>query len=133
MKALLATILILSQPVFGQAAEVTSETIGEWEASLPQADALILSQIKTKAMEEYHFEDEGQACGGATGNYEMTDYYTFESFKGQIAHKIKLKFHVTQSKNYCRSEALLECEAPVTIYTAESVSMGKWVCTIIEN
>jgi len=129
MKALIFLVLVNGWN-FAIAAQPT-ESIKDWDSAIPQAQAAILNQVKTQAYQDYLWEDEGASCGGATANYILADYYTFESLQGEVAHRLKLKFNVTQSKNYCQSEALLECVAPVTVYSAERFRVGQWRCTVV--
>lgn len=129
MKAILTT-LILSLGMTANA-ETATEIFG-WDSTLPNAESNVVSQIQTYAIENHYTEVEQGSCGGDTGALELTNYYTFESYEGELTHKIKIKFLVTGSYNYCEGEVVSECEVPLTLYSESHVSMGRPNCTVVE-
>ena len=129
MKSTLISLVLLLG--FSANANTAIEVLG-WDSALPKAEQVAISHIQTYAIENHFAEEREGSCGGDTAGFELTNYYTYESFDGELTHKIKVKFLVTGSYKYCEGEVVSECEAPMTLYSENHVSMGKVRCTVIK-
>ena len=129
MKATLISLVLLLG--FSAKADTAIEVLG-WDATLPKAEQMVVSQIQTYAIENHYADEREGRCGGETAGFELTNYFTYESFEGELTHKIKIKFLVTGSYKYCEGEVVSECEVPMTLYSENHVSLGKARCTVIE-
>lgn len=129
MKTVLLTLLLSLS--FATQAQAAAQIMG-WDSALPQAEQSVIHQIQTYAIENYYTEVEQGSCGGDTAGFELSNYYTFESFNGELIHKIKVKVFVSGSYKHCQGEVISECEAPVTLYSANHISMGQWRCTVVQ-
>ena len=129
MKSTLICLFLLFG--FTAQADTAVEVLG-WDSALPQAERMVISQIQTYAIENHYTEVEQDSCGGDTAAFELTNYYTHESFEGELMHKVKVKFMVTSSYRYCEGVVISECEVPMTLYSESHVSMGKPRCTVVE-
>ena len=126
--SLISLILLLG---FSAQADTAIEVLG-WDSALPRAEHMVVSKIQTYAIENHYAEEREGTCGGDTAAFELTNYHTYESYKGELTHKVKIKFLVTGSFNYCEGEVVSECEVPMTLYSENHVSMGKPRCTVVE-
>ena len=112
-------------------ADTAIEIFG-WDSALPNAQNQVVRQVQSYAIENFRYDHWQGSCGGDTADFELSNYYTHESFEGELIHKIKVKVLVTHSYRHCEDVVVSECEVPLTVYTANHVTMAKWQCTVVD-
>lgn len=111
MKSLILTILVFASTASANGAF----EIRGWDSALPEAQELITKELSHLAMDMYQARVVG---------LELTDYYTYESYTGELTHKVKVSFILTEIDG----RMIAECTAPLTVRSSTLVEFQDWYC-----
>jgi hypothetical protein len=99
----------------------------DWDQDVPVSPEQIMEQIQTDAG-YLSYETDDRTCGGQVQETRLVEHNKARNADGVIVHQLLIQFTVTKALRYCASEALLTCEAPFELTSAEDVVMGHWDC-----
>lgn len=120
---LIISILLISTASFSE----NLRSVLNWNPNIPASSKSVLELVEAEAA-YFSFETDQDICGGEISQPILLNYKSFTTEDGNEIHEFIIRTHVTKSENYCQSETVLTCMAPIQVLSSKGILMGDWTC-----